>query len=371
MEPVKYVDARLRLGDLAGNRFDVLLRNVDTSECNTNTIVSALTSWKIKGFLNYFGMQRFGSQNVMTHEIGAALVQNKYRMTISLILGDETALRSDRPVKRQKVDDSKEAIEKDENRQQLLVAFNRGNFTECLRLLKPYMNNEYAILSHLSLENHDTDYRGALQKLPHTALSMYGHAVQSYIFNKVLSERVSKFGRSPVAGDFVLPEGDFTGPSENATQKVTTISGAEKAELTDVVLPLPGFDMKYPDHLADIYASAAEDLGLRLEDFSKCDTLELKGVYRRICIIPKEVDWELISKDTIGRKFSHIPSDVDKLRDVTNGADALWPRKESPEPEKQLSPSENGGVIVRCTLPPSTYFTMALREVTKSSVEEI
>jgi tRNA pseudouridine13 synthase len=59
----------LKLGDLSGNRFTITVREV--SERSDELIRSGLESLKMKGFVNYFGLQRFGTcDEAPTHAIG-------------------------------------------------------------------------------------------------------------------------------------------------------------------------------------------------------------------------------------------------------------------------------------------------------------
>ena len=62
-------DDCLKLGDLSGNHFALVLRDVpfDLSETMASQVMQSL---KDNGFINYFGMQRFGSGSVPTFEIG-------------------------------------------------------------------------------------------------------------------------------------------------------------------------------------------------------------------------------------------------------------------------------------------------------------
>ena len=57
---------RIGLGQLAGNHFKIVLRNVNTTPENLHKAAEALRS---DGFINYFGMQRFGTTNVPTYEV--------------------------------------------------------------------------------------------------------------------------------------------------------------------------------------------------------------------------------------------------------------------------------------------------------------
>lgn len=58
----------IKLGDLKGNRFQIVIRNVKEEN---NMIIHAIESLKNNGFINYFGMQRFGNCiDIPTHLIG-------------------------------------------------------------------------------------------------------------------------------------------------------------------------------------------------------------------------------------------------------------------------------------------------------------
>ena len=64
-----YRECPLKLGDLSGNHFSIVLRNIssDADEPSVSALVHSLGQ---NGFINYFGMQRFGSGSVPTFEIG-------------------------------------------------------------------------------------------------------------------------------------------------------------------------------------------------------------------------------------------------------------------------------------------------------------
>ncbi|KAK3747764.1 hypothetical protein QZH41_008791 [Actinostola sp. cb2023] len=63
----EYVQERLTLGQLSGNHFVITLRNVGGKQ---EEVEEAMTSLKDIGFINYFGLQRFGTAAVPTHHIG-------------------------------------------------------------------------------------------------------------------------------------------------------------------------------------------------------------------------------------------------------------------------------------------------------------
>lgn len=79
----EYVKTGLELGQSDGNRFSVVLRDVKAED---DIIEKAVTAWREKGFVNYFGLQRFGTASVKTSAVGLALIQKRWQDAIELIL---------------------------------------------------------------------------------------------------------------------------------------------------------------------------------------------------------------------------------------------------------------------------------------------
>jgi len=72
----KYAKDNLKLGMLRGNQFRIALRSVQETDEN---IEQAMTLFRDNGFINYYGLQRFGSvPTIPTHEIGKCLLQGDY-----------------------------------------------------------------------------------------------------------------------------------------------------------------------------------------------------------------------------------------------------------------------------------------------------
>ena len=76
----------LKLGALKGNRFSVALRfiNHDIGDAQIRANVQSVRN---QGFINYFGMQRFGSYNIRSHQIGRECLLQNWRKVIEMILG--------------------------------------------------------------------------------------------------------------------------------------------------------------------------------------------------------------------------------------------------------------------------------------------
>lgn len=75
----------VNLGMLKGNRFSVALRFIDRNIDNA-MIKSNVENVKKNGFVNYFGMQRFGSYSIRTHQIGKEILNHNWEEVIRLIL---------------------------------------------------------------------------------------------------------------------------------------------------------------------------------------------------------------------------------------------------------------------------------------------
>lgn len=74
----------LKLGQLRGNRFKIALRQITVDQ---GIVEESLNSIKEKGFINYYGLQRFGnSAEIPTYAVGKALLQGKWSQAVELIL---------------------------------------------------------------------------------------------------------------------------------------------------------------------------------------------------------------------------------------------------------------------------------------------
>ncbi len=76
---------------------------------------------------------------------------------------------------------------------------------------------------------------------------MYLHAYQSYIWNKMVTKRFELFGFQPVIGDLVR--------KLNNKDEIITLVAENINDFTidQVVLPLPGHSVKYPDNQSILF----------------------------------------------------------------------------------------------------------------------
>jgi tRNA pseudouridine13 synthase len=58
-------------------------------------VTAASDAVRARGFINYFGLQRFGTSSIATHRVGRALLRRDYALAVFLILAPRGA--SERP----------------------------------------------------------------------------------------------------------------------------------------------------------------------------------------------------------------------------------------------------------------------------------
>ncbi|KAG0250484.1 multisubstrate pseudouridine synthase 7 [Mortierella polycephala] len=342
-----YVPQGLKLGDLNGNRFMITLRNVlvDSEE----TLNRSMASLKYKGFVNYFGMQRFGTGSVGTHEVGSAILHGKWDAVVDLIMKPRLGEGPDLERARKHWAEHKDP-------------------KEALKLFPKRWVAEYQILWSFQKTGHQRAPFEALNNVPRNLRLMYVHAYQSFVWNHMVTERLRLYGcDKPVVGDLVAEDNAALEVSEETEEskgssrgssrgsfvraKVLTPEDVDKYTIYDVVLPLPGFDVVYPTHeIGAKYKELMAKDGLDPHQMTRgSKDYSLSGSYRCILSKPENVEWEIVRYDE-----SNIPLTVTDLE----GMDG----KTKPEVSKE---GKYLALILNLTLKSSQYATMAIREVCK------
>ncbi|WKA03129.1 hypothetical protein VitviT2T_021258 [Vitis vinifera] len=419
-----HVREGLVLGQLLGNRFTITLRGVvaDSEE----TIKASADALGRLGFINYFGLQRFGSGSVPTHLIGAALLRGEWETAVSLILdpreGERDAIRKAREYYKESDD-----------------------IEGTLRQFPRHLVAERAILQ--CLKKYPGNYLQALKAIPRTLRMMYVHSYQSYLWNHAASMRVQNYGtKQVVLGDLVYCKGDN---AEKVTRVVNSefdddgcsdafdsshfdeISETDLPEerndpvkaldaedlltgnytIDDVVLPLPGSRAIYPTNdIAQVYHDFAKKDAISLTESAhsvkEFSITNMTGGFRRVFQKPIDFEWELLTytegniplAETDWDKITKSkPSNIIGGEDSRNGNEKensfqCMKQSESFEHNVNLSTDNNepNGVTeiglpqvepqfesgapeaqralkLSFTLPASCYATMAIRELLKTS----
>jgi tRNA pseudouridine13 synthase len=154
---------RLALGDLTGNRFEIVLRDLNKKELNN--IKYNYVILNKNGFPNYFGEQRFGGGNSAL--VGREIVRGYFRDAIYYLLTYSE--------KENKVASTFRALAKKKF----------GMWPALLNVCPKFFGIETTVLKHLVQV--PTDFAGALRKLPKPTRRMYVHAYQSYLWNAGLA----------------------------------------------------------------------------------------------------------------------------------------------------------------------------------------
>lgn len=363
-----YEDLPLGLGDLKGNEFVITIRDVKpfNDKDGVETIIEkCFNSLQQKGFINYYGMQRFGTFSISTHELGIKILQEDWKGAVELVLSEQEIV-------------APESIDA-----RACWAETR-NPSLTLKKMPRRCTAEYSILSVLEKERLDENedygsnsYFKSIMAIPRNLRIMYAHAYQSYIWNLVVSKRFEMFGMEVQVGDLVLVQNEAPAQEqdvdgEDFEEDVATSKFVRARPLTeediatstytiyDVVLPTPGFDILYPanEKLMQVYTDVMAKDGLdplkmnrRVREFS------LAGSYRHIMGKPTNLSYKIVKYDDPHEPM--VRTDLELTRLKKEGQNNVAREIDHQEGERT-------GVVLTMQLPVSSYATMALREFMKA-----
>ncbi|XP_063783412.1 pseudouridylate synthase PUS7L isoform X2 [Pseudophryne corroboree] len=283
---IRPANQHLHLGQMTGNHFMLIVRDVrhhsdDTSEDLQKRVDETVHNVTNRGFLNYYGPQRFGKgQNVQSHEIGLALLKEEMAHATKLLF---TAEDSDDPVNKAKkyffeTEDAKGAL--------ALMPCYKIRERLVLRALNRYgWSDEGCVRSWLSI--------------PHAMRIFYIHAYCSKIWNEATSYRMCTYGSKVVEGDLVLCTDD-THDKSSLGDRVRVVTATDEEQtiysIHQVVLPMPGHSVAYPtNQVGQWYIEALANAGLQSCKF-RIGKLQLNvpGCYRHIVKYPHNLLYKLI-----------------------------------------------------------------------------
>lgn len=305
-------DRMLKLGDLKGNRFTLLLR--DVKGATDEGIETAMQLLKQNGFINYFGLQRFGTSSLGSHQIGALLLRQDWQSTIDAILGEREGETDQAAIK------ARQIWRETKSAKAAHDAF------------PPRHQAERQILWHFHKQNGSTDLVGAILSISRELRLMYVHGFQSAVWNRLVSRRIAEFGRAPVVGDIVLVD---------EKPVILTEDNLCSFSMSDVVLPMPGYDMIYPKGVLSAVVKEVIEGEFKISTESCCfqpktKTLwDLPGAYRRAVVMPEALTWAIGYLESVDAPSESFHSESDHMKCIQ----------------------------VSLGLPTSAYATMALREV--------
>jgi len=157
---------RLRVGHLAGNRFEVRLRGVVAGAAERAEAILAVL--RARGLPNGFGPQRFGTRED-THLVGRALVRGDAKEAAGLLLGRPSPL------------------ERDPRVLEARRRYDAGDIEGARRSFPPSFGTEKRVLERLAAGDSPEE---ALRSVPRAVRRFFVSALQSALFNRVLAGRL-------------------------------------------------------------------------------------------------------------------------------------------------------------------------------------
>ncbi|CAD8099677.1 unnamed protein product [Paramecium primaurelia] len=343
MSDYSYQDQGIRLGELQGNKFIITLRFLnELTQSQQWELAKNIENLKLHGFVNYFGLQRFGSKNkIKTHQIGKEIIRKNWKECIRLII----------------------LSSQQEDEERVNQLFELDDFVTLSSIINPRLRIEKQLIDSL-LQNGVHNYFTALQSLPRNARELYLHAYQSYIWNKMASMRLNQYGNKIVVGDIVSANVMDEGVAEEGEeiiqqivedeeqQKNQTISACilvteqniSQFTFDQIVLPIYGHKITIPEE--SIVSTLLQQI-FQMEQITKQDFEDasnkffIDGNFRYFVQIPSEVEHQLF-------KYQNKDQDV-----VDSFGELL------------IDQGDYQGLLIKFKLKKSSYATMLIRELTK------
>ena len=244
---------KLKLGHLRGNRFRVRIRGV--AEGGSERAAEVLRILEERGVPNGFGAQRYGGQG-NSHLIGRALLRRDYREAVDALMGDPAAIDDDR---------WREGVE----------AYRRGEYGEAARLFPGFCRTERDVAERLA--RRPDAFEQAFRAVNPRLQKLYLSALQSWLFDRLLAERLPTFDR--------VEEGDLAFRHDNGACFLVTDPAAEAPRASRQEIsptgPLFGCRMTLP---AGVVREREEGIlaaeGLSLAQFDLPGGLRMEGERR-------------------------------------------------------------------------------------------
>jgi tRNA pseudouridine13 synthase len=275
-----YSDKSIRIGDLLGNKFEIIIRNINnTANPNhINSIVSIIESYG--GFPNFYGYQRFGIIRPVTHIIGKYLINGDFESAVMTYIGN--------PIKGEDEITYELRKELQETR----------DFKKALHSYPETLSFEKAILNRLVIDSND--FIGAIQELPKNLLLMFVNAYQSFLFNKIISERLRRniALNQAITGDIIIPirknifSNEYIFVTKNNIDKVNKQISKNKAVISGLLI---GYESVFSQgEMNDIETQIIEQEKIDYRDFiiPEIPYLSSSGSRRPVLAMVDNIEWD-------------------------------------------------------------------------------
>jgi tRNA pseudouridine13 synthase len=392
----EYKPHGLTLGELKGNEFVITLRQAESLQEGVSledAVKTCVDAVKRSGFANYYGLQRFGSFEVATSDVGAYLLRADWRGAVEKILSYNPALIGTAEEDKISKDDRERAEACD-------IFFTTYDFEKaCFKMPRKFIA-ESSLLRYFRErgmkgdgKGKGLDYLGAIQSITRNLRTMYAHAYQSLVWNHVASARLRLSRTDVLPGDLVYAEqapkqapqievdqdgevvvaADFEDAADDGIKRARPLTAEEAASgkysIADIVLPTPGWDIVYPaiPELVEVYKDVMQKEQLDPMDMKRSvREYSLPGSYRKVMagFIDGECSYE-VRRCKVGEQV--VTTDVE-LADVKKEENDDAAGEIGEKRKREEDAEEETVVVLRMRLGTSCYATMALRELLKGGV---
>lgn len=308
LDRVKIADVELKkigrsnkavsLGDLCGNEFEIVIRGIEgKKEEITGKIATITTEMENAGGVpNFFGVQRFGTRRPITHVVGKQLIKGELKEAVMSYIADIFPEESEEAKRARQV-------------------CREGDLKEGLKRMPTFLRYEKAMLNELVKRGNEEKFLSAFNVLPKNLRKLFVHAYQAYLFNHVLSSRMTQdlpFNEALI-DDVVCFRNEFgfadadRGRVERVTEdKIEGINRLIKRGRAFVTAPAFGYETEFAEGVeGEIERLVLEEEGVELNDFyiEKIPEISSKGI-RRPILVPVKLTNEEVSDDDMnpGRK---------------------------------------------------------------------
>lgn len=215
---------KVRLGELEGNRFTMLLNAMNCGVAPSAAAMNEKTLENNFFFPNYYGEQRFGSLRHNSHLVGELLAKGDAKGAVMNFLCFV---------------DEGEQSESKEARKRLAE---EKDFAAALEYFPDRLTHEKKMLEWLA--KNSSDYAGAYRTMHRSMQLLFVHAHQSFLFNKQLAkmeekkEKLEEIVLEPLQLQS-FPELSSAGTARKAFVEMKEFSCEQKEEGVEVRFVLP------------------------------------------------------------------------------------------------------------------------------------
>jgi tRNA pseudouridine13 synthase len=340
----EYSDISYFLGHLEGNVFDIVIRDFQYEVCPRDDeekmidkspkelLGDKMEELRSKGFINYYGLQRFGMAEPGSHMIGLSLLCGEWKVALEMIL--HTCVPFCQP---------------DRVGQRFLLPERSEEIEELLPKIPKRFTIECSVVQGL-IRHGPKNYLEAFNSIPRNTRMIYIHAFQSFVWNLAASTRVELFGcEKVITGDMVVK-----GNAKNAVFEFVDETNISEYNVQDVILPLPSAGAEYPRNvIGERYQEILKEYGVDEKMFSAPHWKgALTGDNRKLVCVPSDFEWQIVPYDAVENPL--IVTDMDAVKPLSEEEQSLIINGH-PEGAKQA-------LRIHFFLPSSSYATMLVRE---------